>query len=309
VSSRRRWADPLLRPARARLAGSLRQGPRRSCWSTCNRPTHPRRAVGGDRPPARRWRAPLEAPAVVPRPSAAFTPGDPSAAQPPGPDSRSGAVSDILLPEGGVPAAHNGTAKCGDEQPTATTWPPPHTALGCASRTVEQTAVLTSCSVLQALTPTTNGLGRRAPNPTPHDAQRPPRAARVVHPAAPVGERNAATAMPGNPGPTTTHSPSPQLVKVPSARTGDRPTSPRPVTPTRPARRLSGRPSARARARGGRLRARPPALGPRGPRRPTTPPPIRLLLARRRAVHQQTTRPRQRPRQPSTALHTLTHTQ
>ncbi len=33
-----------------------------------------------------------------------------------------------------------------------------------------------------------------------------------------VGERNAATAMPGNPRPTTTHSPSPQVVKVPSAR-------------------------------------------------------------------------------------------
>jgi len=141
----------------------------------------------------------------------------------------------------------------------------------------------------------------RCATTTPRGAGGAPRSA--------VGERNAATAMPGNPGPTTTHSPSPQLVKVPSARTGDRPTSPRPVTPTRPARRLSGRPSARARARGGRLRARPPALGPRGPRRPTTPPPIRLLLARRRAVHQQTTRPRQRPRQPSTALHTLTHTQ
>jgi len=54
-------------------------------------------------------------------------------------------------------------------------------------------------------------------------------------PRSAVGERNAATALPGNPGPTTTHSPSPQLVKVPSARTGDRPTSPRPVTPTRPA--------------------------------------------------------------------------
>ena len=124
------------------------------------------------------------------------------------------------------------------------------------------------------------------------------------------GERNAATARPDNPQPTTAHSPSPQLVKVPSARTGDRLTSPQPVTPTRPARRLNGRPSARTRARGGRLRARPPALGPRGPRCPTTPPPIRLLLAGRRAVHRQPARPRQRPRQPSTALHTLvTHTQ
>ncbi len=133
--------------------------------------------------------------------------------------------------------------------------------------------------------------------------------------AALVGERNAATAMPGNPRPTTTHSPAPQLVKVPGARTGDRPTSPRPVTPTRLARRLSGRPSARARPPRSRrcsipLRTgRPPALGAGGARRPTTPPPIRLLLAGRRAVHQQTTRPRQRPRQPSTALRALIHTQ
>jgi len=37
---------------------------------------------------------------------------------------------DILLPESGVPAAHNGTAKCGDEQPTATTRPPPHAVPG-----------------------------------------------------------------------------------------------------------------------------------------------------------------------------------
>jgi len=36
----------------------------------------------------------------------------------------------------------------------------------------------------QALTPTTNGLRRRTPNLTPHDAHRPPRAAPEVHPAA-----------------------------------------------------------------------------------------------------------------------------
>jgi len=86
--------------------------------------------------------------------------------------------------------------------------------------------------------------------------------------------------------------------------------------PTRPARRLSGRPSARARARRSRCGPRTIPRGRAARRRwaPVVPdarpprPRYAFCLQAAGAVHQQATQPRQRTGQSSTALRTLTHT-